>query len=86
MMMNIVSTFSMLMAELRATNGREHSIKLKSKYLPVCGNAVGAKHNPHEVFNGEDYKCGDSKQIMLPMECPYWNRTSLPQWSKYGLP
>ncbi len=81
MMMNIVSTFSMLMAELRATNGREHAIDVKSRFLPHCKTVTGARHQPHEVYNGVDYQCGDSKQIMLPIECPYWNRTSLPAWA-----
>lgn len=83
---NIVSSFSMLIANLRATNGKQHSMRTAPLYVKrglvgpaYCNTVIGAHHIVNEVYNNskKEYQCGNSKNILLPMECPYWNKTTL---------
>lgn len=69
----------MLIGGLRATNGRSHAVDIRSRFLSDCEMTLGARHVPSEAYVSlkEGYKCGNSKQIMLPMECPYWNKTRI---------
>jgi hypothetical protein len=69
----------MLIGGLRATNGRPHAVDIKARFLGDCEMMLGARHSPNEAYVSltEGYKCGNSLQIMLPMECPYWNKTSI---------
>lgn len=47
-------------------------------YLPHCRPFVNSKYEPSPVFT-DKFKCGNNEitKIMLPYECPYWNKTSL---------
>jgi hypothetical protein len=78
---NIVSTFSMIIAELRATNGKSSiSGSVRSQWLPYCHEVVGARHHHKDLMTNPAYTCGNSVtrkdgQIMLPLQCPYWNKT-----------
>ncbi len=78
---NIVSTFSMIIAELRATNGKSRiSGGVKSIWLPFCHETIGARHHHKELMTNPSFQCGNSAtrkegQLMVPIQCPYWNKT-----------
>jgi len=73
------STYSLLIASLRATNGRPLAISDPSYWLPSCGHALGNKIVPDGPYTDKTFLCGNcvNTGILLPEHCPYWNKTSL---------
>jgi hypothetical protein len=74
---NMVSSFSLLISELRATNGREYSASFRSRFLPECEEAIAAARTPKALF--KDHKLDCKKIIEWPVglhdACPYANQT-----------
>jgi hypothetical protein len=74
---NMVSSFSLLIAELRATNGREYSTSFRSRFLPECEEAIAAARIPKPFF--KDHKVDCKKIIEWPVglhdACPYANQS-----------
>jgi hypothetical protein len=70
---NLVSSFSLLIAELRATNGLEYSTSFKSKWLPECEEVTGAARSARSMFR--DHKLDCQKIVEFPVvlhdACPY---------------
>lgn len=77
---NFVSSFSLLIAELRATNGLEYSTSFFSMWLPDCISVLGAARNPKKMYI--DHKLDCKKIIETPVTlhaaCPYSNETFTP--------
>jgi len=73
------STYSLLIASLRATNGRPFAISEPSYWLPTCGHVLGNKLVPDGPYTDKTFVCGNCVKtgILLPEHCPYWNKTSL---------
>lgn len=45
-----VSSFSLLMSELIATNGREYSTSIPSRFLPECKPSIGSRRIPKNMY------------------------------------
>ena len=77
---NLVSSFSLLIAELRATNSLEYSINFKSKWLPECEEVIGAARSPRSMFHDHRLDCRQIVEfpVVLHDACPYANQSFPP--------
>eukprot|EP01037_Dinobryon_pediforme_P018702 gene18702-19003_t len=73
------STYSLLIASLRATNGGHYAVSVPAFWIPTCGHALGNKLVPDGPYTDKAFVCGNCVHtgILLPEHCPYWNKTSL---------
>ena len=71
--LNFVSTFSLLAAELRATNGKEYSMDYKSRWLPDCREILASSKVPKDMFLNHQMNCTEviSQSWYLHDACPY---------------
>lgn len=75
----LTSTYSLLIASLRATNGGMFALSDPAYWLPSCSHALGNKLNPDGPYTDKNFYCGNCVKtgILLPEHCPYWNKTDL---------
>lgn len=76
-LMYLTSTFSMLMASLRASSGRATARQHPSYWLPTCGPMEAARTGPDPYFDPHSFRCGvhnDDTEFKLPAACPYYNK------------
>ena len=75
-LMMYTSTFSMLMAALRASSGLPTALKYRSYWLPSCGPMVGARTEPDPFYNDPHFQCGKHTvtKIDLTSICPYFDK------------
>lgn len=69
-MRNLVSTFSLLIAERRASSGSKYALKMKSKWLTDCVDVLGAKFAPKKIYTEHNFTCVREE---IAQECPYYD-------------
>jgi hypothetical protein len=77
--LGMTSTFSLLIAALRATGGNVHAISKPAIYLPTCGAALAGRVSSFDGVYDKSFFCGNCVKtgILLPEFCPFWNKTHL---------
>jgi hypothetical protein len=70
-LMNLVSTFSLLIAERRASNEQYQLAKqFRPKWLPDCLPSIAGRLIPKNMFMEPNFTCIKEE---LPMGCPYYD-------------
>jgi hypothetical protein len=66
------SSFSMLIAELRAMNGRQYTLDIPPRFIPECRDILGGRRLPKPIFTDQTIDCRRSKLpgVFLPPGCP----------------
>lgn len=66
-LMNFGSTFSLLMAERRASSGNRHSLRTKAHWLLDCVETIGNRFKPKDMYINENFQCDRGE---IPDACP----------------
>lgn len=67
------SSFSNLIAEFRAMNGRPHSFHIPPVFTATCDGVVGSRIWPKDIFTNASMTCAavNMPGVSLPADCPF---------------
>lgn len=70
---DFISTFSMLIAERRASAGHKHSVRFRARWLPNCEEVIGNRFTTRSMYLNPNETCNKPE---LPPACPFFDPTA----------